>query len=195
MKRISFLVTLLALSCQIFASAYGYFMPTVFFGATAYNRVVAGGKKEIKLGTAYGALVAFEYGLEKGLKMGAIVSFDNLALQTDLGSLYSTMLSAGISTSFAFDFPQIESVVRVSGGLLFVFLAPATNLGAIGLAGDGYFDGRIYFGFVEFAKQLTDQLSISLGSGVRFYDLYMTSKDVVAQSVIVPINLKFSYRF
>ncbi len=194
MKGILFL-TIIIISSQVFASTFGYFSATNFFGSSVYNRVIAEGEKPIKFGTAYGGYATLEYGLETGLRIGAVTSFDNLALQTDFGSLYSTAFGVGLSTAFSFDLPQVESVVRVSGGLLFVILGPTTNLSAIGLAGEGFFEGRIYFASVEFAKVLTDYFSISAGGGVRFYDLYITTRNVVAQSMIIPINLTFNYRF
>ncbi|AEH51365.1 hypothetical protein [Pseudothermotoga thermarum] len=199
MKRLLFIM-FLSLASFVFASAYGYFVPNVFFGASGYNSISVLQEDQIKevevnLGTSYGASMIFEYGLEIGLRIGVVLSFDNLALKTQNDTLYSTILGAGISTSFVFPFPQVESIVRISAGLNFVLLGPATNLSAVDLEGEGSFEGKVYFTDVEFFKALTEQFSIGAGIGIRFYDLYIKDQDLVVKSMPVPIKIVFSYRF
>lgn len=185
------LIFLLLLSTLMIGEVYFWFDSS--FGFSTYGELYANDRRSLKALTDYGAQIGFEYGLLRGLRMGVSFGFLSMSVATDLGSVNSNLICAGLPLSFTFDF--LDVVCQISGGFLFVLAGPTGSLSGFDMSGTSNFQGLIYTAKADFLWELSDQFSVGIGAGVRFHDLNIPTRDVSLRSLSTPISLKISYRF
>lgn len=162
-------------------------------GFSLYSELYTPENKPISAMTDYGMQIGFDYGLQRGLRMGVSFAYLNMSIKTDLGSVDSSLLCVGIAPSFTFDF--LDVVSQLSGTVQYVLAGPTGSLAGFGISGTSNFQGWIYTGKLDFLWQLSEQFSVGMGINVRFHDLSILTRDLSLRSLSVPISLKINYRF
>jgi len=184
-------VFLTILSTLSFAEIYFWFDSSL--GFSVYSELYTPEQKPVRALTDYGMQIGFDYGLQRGLRMGVNFAYLNMSIKTDLGSVDTSLICVGIAPSFAFDF--LDVVSQLSGGVQYVLAGPTGSLAGFGISGTSNFQGWIYTGKLDLLWELSEQFSVGMGINVRFHDLNILTRNLSLRSLSVPISLKISYRF
>ncbi|GAB4312491.1 hypothetical protein [Pseudothermotoga elfii] len=170
-----------------------FFSVNPSLGFSIYNDVYADGKKQVRAITDYGGQLNIEYGLDEGLRMGAVLGLLSMSVASDLGTTDANLFFVGLAPSFSFGF--LDVIGKITGEIIFVFMGPTGSLSALGLSGTSNLEGRIYSGRFDVQFPLSEQFSVGAGLGVRFHDLYISTRNVYLRTLSTPIYLNMNYKF
>lgn len=187
MKRIVLCLMLVFVS-SIFAGVFANFDSFLGFGVSN-DLVVEGQRKQIDVLTNYGLQFGLDYGLHRGLRLGAIFSSQSFSVRFAGEILNFSLLCVGLEGLFAMDF--LDIVLQVSGETHWVINSFSCQDGQLSRAS---YTGNLFAGKAVFEKFLSENLSVAIGGGLRYFSV--RESDSIRLSGFVPFALlRIGYSF
>lgn len=155
----------------------------------ASELMVEGEEKSLDMFTSYGIQLILDYGLLRGLRFGAILSSQNVSLKFEDQNLSFNLLCLGGEGLFVMDF--LDLAMHICADTQFVLtsficeeeITPAD------------FKGHIFGGKVVFEKYLSENFSVAVGGGLRYFSIESVGMSMNLNGFVPQAILRMSYSF
>lgn len=187
MRKI-FCISMILITFSVFANVFVSFDSFLGIGLTS-ELMVNGKEKSLDMFMNYGIQLNVDYGLFRGLRFGAVFSSQNVSLKFEGENLSFNLLYLGGEVLFVMDF--LDLAMHICADTQFVLtsflcgeeITPAD------------FKGHILGGKVVFEKYLSENFSVAIGGGLRYFSIENAGVSVNLSGFVPQAILRISYSF
>lgn len=183
-----FCISMILITLSVFANVFISFDSFLGIGLTS-ELMVDGKEKNLDMFTSYGIQLTLDYGLFRGLRFGAIFSSQNVSLKFEGENLNFNLLCLGGEGLFVMDFLDLAMHICADTQFVLKSFLRGEEITPADLK------GHILGGKVVFEKYLSENFSVAVGGGVRYFSIESVGTSMNLSGFVPQAILRMSYSF